>query len=293
MNEDLQITKKLREVGEQPEAAVGASTSLATIERRAAAATRRSQQRVRIALSLALVALGVGGFAAVRSSPPISVVASPSQLKRAAFVTSGDPRWTTSTEGNVFDAKPGSSGVLRLERDSSERGTSALTTTVSLDVPWPLPKDAAHEIILTTAKTPSGQRRDSLFGVEAFGGHASLGCRLLSDASVTCASFDASDGLQVGGGRLAQWSWFEKSASTVTAKPGSNSIVGCSSTKPRCRIEFRLYVEPTSLELRLNQSPAILVTNIPVALQPVALAQANVFVGIVARDAPLRSVVLG
>ncbi len=285
-------TDALQQVGARPESITALPSDLSRVEARATRIVQRSQRRVRAAIAATLVTVvGIGVGASTRSRSNETILATPTEVaagpsQRDTYAVTGSPAWTRTKTGDLFTGQAGSSGLVKLQTSASTLTGQATVTSAAMTVPWPLPTNSLVEVIVTSARTPTNRRRDALFGVEAFASQATVGCRLLPDVSVTCASYDSSDGKQIGGGRLAQWSWFESAASTVSAAPGGKSLDGCTTKVTTCQIVMVMSVSSSSIAMKVNGMDLINITNIPNGQQPVG-PKATAFVGVTAGSTPI------
>jgi hypothetical protein len=277
----------LRELSERPET-VGRTTAVGEIEQRAARIKRRTQQRVRIALVAAIALFGIGlSRTVVRSvGETTTVVAAPSPIADSpTFITIGSGTWSPNDGMQSFSGKAGDGGLVRR---TSPMTQPLRSVSASFAVQWPLTKDSVHELIVTNAPTPTSRRRDALFAVESFANHRTFGCRLLSDATVVCALYDASDGQAVGGGRVAQWSWFERAGSTVVGAAPNGSIAGCSPKQPICELIIRVTFSKDAFDVTLNKSSVLKVTAIPRSVK-MPTGTVYTFAGVTARTGPVET----
>ena len=113
------------------------------------------------------------------------------------------------------------------------------------------------ELVVTTASAPTFPRRDRLYAYEDFAGHYSLGCRLQSDGTTTCAMYDNSDRGQTNGGRIWEISWFQDGGATEHWGGGKwmggfRTCAAGTDADTVCRDRFRLEIGADSVDIFVN-----------------------------------------
>jgi hypothetical protein len=154
---------------------------------------------------------------------------------------------------------------------------------------------AWQELIVTTADRPTNPRRDRLYGMDEFANHSTFGCRFAADATVTCALYDASDGKRIGGGRIAQWSWFEPANATIVGgrpdKLHQWPICSAQATFAACTARVEIELSSDSFRVLVNGAPYFEVTAIPMKSRIPARLLGNsayTFAGATASSGPTR-----
>jgi uncharacterized membrane protein len=281
-----------------------AHRSMSNVEERASKyRSRRSRQQ----LGFALVAIGVAipTVLQTRSSTPslrVEVGAPTTNPTLEVRSVRGQALENISAR-NIEIANGGAVlvGPVRVNAPTSPTfATKSVRVTATLRIP-PAGNEtkpaggAWQELIVTTANRPTNPRRDRLFGMEEFANHSTFGCRFAADATVTCALYDASDGKQIGGGRIAQWSWFEAANATVVGgRPDKLHQWPTCSAQERfaaCTARVEIELSSDSFRVLLNGAPYFGVTAIPMKSRiPARLLgdSAYTFVGATASTGPTR-----
>ena len=147
------------------------------------------------------------------------------------------------------------------KRFKFEDGKLVIEVDVAAGIP-PYGQDLWPEIDITTAPRPLGKRRDGLYAYDSFPGHWTLGCRLESDRTPTCALFDASERGATNGGRVFEISFFqhEDARRVYGGEPGPEgsrrdrawNLCGAEDPDINCRDRFRWEISKNRIAIYVN-----------------------------------------